>query len=116
MRYIFSIMMISVLAVLVGCQGSAAPKSIEPLAKAESRDGMKTDSIEPHQDDDGAARISLTEAKAAFDDGNVLFIDTRGVDSFKAEHVKGAINIPSGEFETRYTEVPKDKKIIAYCT
>ncbi len=65
---------------------------------------------------DDAPRISLEEAKKDFDKGNVVFIDTRGEDSFKVEHVKGAVNIPVGEFESRYTEVPKDKKIIAYCS
>jgi predicted sulfurtransferase len=63
-----------------------------------------------------APRISLEDAKKDFDGGKVLFIDTRGADQYKAEHIKGSINIPAGEFETRYAEVPKDKKIIAYCS
>lgn len=65
---------------------------------------------------DDAPRISLEDAKKDFDKGNVVFIDTRGEDSYKVEHVKGAVNIPAGDFESRYTEVPKDKKIIAYCS
>lgn len=63
-----------------------------------------------------APRISLADAKKDFDAGNVVFIDTRAEASFKTEHIKGAINIPSGEFETRYKEVSKNKKIIAYCS
>ncbi|MBS1797514.1 MAG: hypothetical protein JSS81_27065 [Acidobacteria bacterium] len=65
---------------------------------------------------DNAPRISLADAKKAFDEGGVLFIDTRGADQYKQEHIKGAINIPADAFESRYSEVPKDKKIIAYCS
>ncbi len=65
---------------------------------------------------DEAPRISVDDAKKDFDAGNVIFIDTRAESSFNEEHIKGAINIPSNAFETRYTEVPKDKKIIAYCS
>ncbi len=65
---------------------------------------------------DEAPRISLDDAKKDFDAGNALFIDTRAEAAYKDEHIKGAINIPAGEFETRSGEVPKDKKIIAYCS
>lgn len=65
---------------------------------------------------DDAARISLEEAKKAFDAGDAVFVDTRAASAYQDEHIKGAINIPAGEFETRYKEVPKDKKVIAYCS
>ncbi len=65
---------------------------------------------------DDAARISLEDAKKAFDAGDTIFVDTRASSAYSAEHIKGAINIPAGEFETRYTEVPKNKRIIAYCS
>ncbi len=65
---------------------------------------------------DEAPRISLEEAKKDFDKGNVVFVDTRAESAYKVEHIKGAINIPAESFATRYAEVPKDKKIIAYCS
>jgi len=65
---------------------------------------------------DEAPRISLEDAKKAFDDGSAVFIDTRPADSYKLEHVKGAINITSNDFEARYKEIPTGKKIIAYCS
>ncbi len=65
---------------------------------------------------DDAARISLEDAKKAFDAGNVVIVDTRAEVAYKTEHIKGAINIPAEGFQTRYKEVPKDKKIIAYCS
>ena len=85
-------------------------KDNQPVAKANTN----TSSTNATMDD--ATRISLDDAKKSFDAGNALFIDTRAESSFNEEHIKGAINIPSNAFETRYTEVPKDKKIIAYCS
>ncbi len=67
-----------------------------------------------HKDD--APRISLEDAKKAYDKGGVLFIDTRAEPAYKVEHIKGAINIPVETIESRYKDVPKDKKIIAYCS
>jgi predicted sulfurtransferase len=66
--------------------------------------------------DDDAPRISLADAKADFDAGKAVFVDTRAAESYKLEHVKGSINIYLGDFETRYKEIPTDKKIIAYCS
>ena len=66
--------------------------------------------------EDNAPRISLADAKKAFDEGNVVFVDTRGEEFYKMEHVKGAINVPITAFDARFTEIPKGKKIIAYCS
>jgi 3-mercaptopyruvate sulfurtransferase SseA len=63
-----------------------------------------------------AARISLEDAKKDFDSGAAIFVDTRAESAYQNEHIKGAINIPAEAFQTRYKEVPKDKKIIAYCS
>ena len=77
---------------------------------------VNTNSSEETAQKDDAPRISLDDAKKEFDGGKVLFIDTRGEAQYKQEHIKGAINIPADTFQTRYTEVPKDKKVIAYCS
>ena len=65
---------------------------------------------------DNAPRISLEEAKADFDKKDAIFVDTRAEDAYKIEHIKDAINIPLGSPETRFKELSKDKKIIAYCS
>ena len=63
-----------------------------------------------------AQRISLADAKAAYDKSSVVIVDTRDADSFAQEHIKGAINIPLPEFEKRYQEIPTGKQIIVYCS
>lgn len=63
-----------------------------------------------------AARISLADAKKAFDDGNAIFVDVRGPDSFKTEHVQGAVNIGIGDLEANISKLPKNKQIVVYCS
>ncbi|HVF47334.1 MAG TPA: rhodanese-like domain-containing protein [Pyrinomonadaceae bacterium] len=69
--------------------------------------------VTPHDD---AARISLADAKAAFDAGTAVFVDSRAEAAYKAEHIKGAINIPGGTLDAKIGSLPKDKKIIVYCS
>ena len=66
--------------------------------------------------DDEAKRISLEDAKKAFDAGEAVFVDARSVNSYVNEHIKGSVNIPLAEFEKRYKELPEDKTIIVYCS
>ena len=94
---------------LMQCDKTKIPDGVN-IAKANTNSPAATNTPEE------APRISLEDAKKDFDGGKVLFIDTRGADQYKPDHIKGAINIPAAEFETRYAEVPKDKKIIAYCS
>ncbi|MGI9036564.1 MAG: rhodanese-like domain-containing protein [Pyrinomonadaceae bacterium] len=66
--------------------------------------------------DDGAPRITLADAKADYDAGRAIIVDARPADSYKVEHIKGAINIPLGDFEAEYKNIPTNKKIIVYCS
>jgi 3-mercaptopyruvate sulfurtransferase SseA len=65
---------------------------------------------------DNAARISLEDAKKAFDDGTAIFIDTRSEGTYKQEHIKGSINIPTGSLDSNISKLSKGKKLIAYCS
>lgn len=117
MRYIFTILLISALAFLVACQSSAAPKSVKKIEETETKAPVtKKDDHDGHDHGEKAARISLEDAKKAYDSGEAVFIDTRSTSAFENEHVKGAINIPASDFENKYKSVPKNKKIIAYCS
>jgi 3-mercaptopyruvate sulfurtransferase SseA len=82
---------------------------------ASSNSASSATTKEPAVADD-APRITLDDAKKAFDSGTALFIDTRGDAQYKSEHIKGAINITMSDVEARLKEIPADKKIIAYCS
>ncbi|PYS97985.1 MAG: hypothetical protein DMF63_18200 [Acidobacteria bacterium] len=63
-----------------------------------------------------APRISLADAKKAYDAGNVVFVDVRDAMAYKQEHIKGALHIPISEAEANQDKLPKNKKIIVYCS
>ena len=63
-----------------------------------------------------APRISAADAKKAVDAGKAILVDVRSAMSYKQEHPKGAISLPTPEIAARMSELPKDKQIITYCT
>lgn len=93
-------------------------KNSAPTAASEAKANSQAANVAPTAaaPTDDAPRINLADAKKDFDAGNVVFVDTRAESAYRNEHIKGAINIPAEAFQTRYTEVPKGKKIIAYCS
>jgi hypothetical protein len=124
MRFILSMLAVLTLglSVLTACQNAAPPIKIEaaktntnpaaapPTAAA---DAPKTDE---HGHADDAPRINLADAKADFDAGRAIIVDTRGATAYQQEHIKGAINVPFADFEANYQKIPTGKKIIAYCS
>lgn len=101
------------MTILVGCQtGMMAINNAVAVNTAPA----PTATSAPATPADDAPRISIADAKAAFDAGNAFFVDSRAESAYKAEHIKGAINIPGGTLEAKLKDLPKDKKIIVYCS
>jgi len=61
-------------------------------------------------------RVSLVEAKSAFDAGTALFLDVRDPNSYAQSHIQGAISIPLDELSSRLNELDPGRWIITYCT
>jgi hypothetical protein len=61
-------------------------------------------------------RVSLIDAKAAYDQGSAVFLDVRGMSDYQAEHITGAISIPETQIESRLNELNPQDWIITYCT
>jgi hypothetical protein len=61
-------------------------------------------------------RIPLAEAKTAFDNHQAIFVDVRSAESYAAEHVPGALNIPLVQILDRYHQIDASRWIILYCT
>jgi 3-mercaptopyruvate sulfurtransferase SseA len=115
MRYKLSLLLISTLAffVFTACQQSTATNNNTVANNTNAN--KNTGTSYPGRTDD-TPRISLQQAKKDFDEGNVVFVDTREPMAFKQEHIQGALNIPIGDGEKRWKEIPTDKKIVAYCS
>ncbi len=65
---------------------------------------------------DQIVRVNLADSKLAFDNNAAIFLDVRSRTSFEIGRIKGAVNIPLAELETRYSELDSQKWIIPYCT
>jgi len=61
-------------------------------------------------------RVSLSDAKAAFDSDSALFVDTRDLDSYNQGHIPGAVLITSSEVESKLRELDPSVPVITYCT
>ena len=59
--------------------------------------------------------ISSAEAKKLLAKGNIFLLDVRTPQEFSQARLSGAVLIPTGEFERRINEVPKNKPILVYC-
>ena len=59
-------------------------------------------------------RVSLDDAKAAFDSGAAVFLDVRASSSYEASHIPGAVSIPLNDLPTRMGELAPDSWIIPY--
>jgi len=62
------------------------------------------------------ARVSLPDAKAAFDQDAAVFLDVRDAGSYASSHIPGALSIPLNELPDRLGELDQNAWIIAYCT
>ncbi len=108
---IYGVALTFLMVVSSGCHKmsatSASPAPATPAA-----------AVAPTQNpEDAMPRVSVEEAKAAVAKGEAVLVDVRGPDAYKMAHIKGAIDhslsrMEMGDFE----KLPKDKRIIAYCS
>lgn len=67
--------------------------------------------------EDAMPRIKVEEAKALVEKGSAVILDVRGSDAYKTSHVKGALDYPLSRLEqSDFKDLPKNKRIIAYCS
>jgi hypothetical protein len=109
----FCLLAFALVAAALGCQ--TASTNVANSSGAEKT--PISNAPAPHNEvADDAPRITLVDAKTAFDAGSALFVDTRPASAYDSEHIKGAVNIPKDKLEEKIKDLPKDKKIIAYCS
>ncbi len=67
--------------------------------------------------EDKMPRIRPEEAKKLVDEGKGVIIDVRGPEAYKISHIKGALDYSLSRIEAGdFSGLPKNKRIIAYCT
>lgn len=64
--------------------------------------------------------LSYTEARAKYDDPNVIFVDAREPEEYEAGHIAGAVLLPfdwlDDYWEAAVQNLPQDKEIVTYCS
>ncbi len=65
---------------------------------------------------DQVERVSLEDAKAAFDSKSAVFLDVRASGFYETSHIVGAISIPNNVITERMGELNRKAWIIPYCT
>jgi hypothetical protein len=61
-------------------------------------------------------RVSLEDARQAYDDQSAVFVDVRSIASFKELHIPGALSLPSEMIGVLYKDLDPNDWIILYCT
>jgi len=61
-------------------------------------------------------RVSINDAKQAYDSGQAVIVDVRSESAYQELHAAGAISIPYEDLQSRMTELNPDQWIIPYCT
>lgn len=63
------------------------------------------------------SRISLEDARAAFDNKSAIFLDVRSADSYQQQHIPGSLSVPLDQLETQIpSQLDPNAVIIPYCT
>ena len=62
------------------------------------------------------SRVSLADAKAAYDTGSAVFVDVRGDPFYSQSHIPGALSLTSEDLPDRMDELDPNDWIITYCT
>ncbi|UXY31728.1 ArsR/SmtB family transcription factor [Streptomyces sp. HUAS TT20] len=65
--------------------------------------------------EDGAAEVTHEELRARAAAGDVLVLDVRPMEEYRAGHIPGARSIPVDELTDRISELPEDTDIVVYC-
>ena len=109
---VFSILVLAALACNASLPQAAEPTTIPTQPQAQNQTGNIP------QTEADVPRISVEDAKAAFDSGQAIIVDVRSADSYAVGHAAGSISIPLENFENNINNLSLEKKqwIITYCT
>jgi predicted sulfurtransferase len=68
------------------------------------------------QTSDGVRRVTTNELADLMKQDKVVVVDVRNQDQYDRAHIRGAKLIPVLQIGERYTELPRDKMIVTYCS
>ena len=112
--------LLTLIVIFVVSACSAQPTATQP-ASVPTRVIEPASTLEPGalpQTEAAVPRISIDDARAAFESAEAVIIDVRSPAAYETSRIVGAVSVPLGEIERDPAAVPLDKNqwIITYCT
>lgn len=65
--------------------------------------------------EDGTAEVTHEELLARVGAGDVVVLDVRPLEEYRAGHIPGAVCIPVAELADRIGELPEENEVVVYC-
>ena len=85
-------------------------------ALAESRLAELDEVVEAYlQDREELEAVDAAELMERLSDGNVVVLDVRPEEEYRAGHIPGALSVPVDSLEAALQTLPRDRQMLAYC-
>jgi rhodanese-related sulfurtransferase len=85
-------------------------------ALAESRLAELDGVVEAYlQDREELEAVDAAELMERLSDGNVVVLDVRPEEEYRAGHIPGALSVPVDALEAALQTLPRDREMVAYC-
>jgi 3-mercaptopyruvate sulfurtransferase SseA len=123
-RFVFSFTILILItsacnAVMPTVESSTPTAIIAPTQTQPSRTAtpsQKQPQVNLPQTADQVARVSLADAKNAYDNKLAIFVDARFKAEYETSHIKGALYFGDFELQAASPNFDKGQWIITYCT
>jgi len=114
-KFAISFLILSGIPIFNGCeQPGSTPNN--PTSSTAASPPVASPSV-PASPEDKMPRVRAEEAMELVKANQAVIIDVRGTTLFDQEHIEGAIDFPLDRLNTKdFKGLPRDKRIIAYCT
>jgi hypothetical protein len=107
----------------IACNNAAPPVQVstqqQPPASQAGQPGAAAGGHDEsaHELENKMPRIRAEELKRLVAAGQAVIVDVRSAADYAQAHIQGAINLPVQQIETgQYPKLPRDKRLIGYCT
>ena len=103
-------------AIPAGGPAAPAPQTVPPAAIPPAAAPQSAPTIPAEVPYPEIVRISLGDAKAAYELKQATYLDVRDADLYASGHIPGALSIPLNDLETRLKELDPNAWLLTYCT
>jgi len=114
--WLLCLTLLVVLCAVSGCQKQSSP---EPTFSPSPKPSLTVEPQPTPSQPPEPVRVTVEQVKRWIDEGvPLVFLDSRSESSWRGSGTKlpGALRIPPDDVESHLSEIPRDRRIIVYCT